>query len=461
MAAYRNLDGIRELRSAGIVPFGGDVAPLVAALTDRFRLQCRVFRPEEFLENQGTLQPDVLFLGPDEDPRHGAASRYCRRLRAHGYQGGVLLVVETRGRPISTSEITGAGFDNYLVTGDDADAWQDSMHWGLINRRRRNKYIIQFDGSPDSFCMLDRRGFVYEINATAAENSGYTPREIVTGAIPAAGIPSLKRSVKVILPLIGEENVDRLYIHTVNEGKAVYQLKTKIHNVPTIGLVATVLKTDITETIYTRTLDILINSLRMLSERDQYTAGHSARVLLYCMQIVENMGRGGNRRLKTQIYHAALLHDIGKVGVRDSILLKPGRLTDEEYLSLATHPVKGYKILRHFEFLKDSLDLIRYHHERPDGKGYPDKLKGSKIPLGAAIIAVADGFDAMTTNRPYRNSLGFKEAIREIEENAGTQYNAVVARAFLAHMTPLLHEEIKRRTLRPLEVIAQDVFSGI
>ncbi|MHB8836630.1 MAG: HD-GYP domain-containing protein [Candidatus Methylomirabilia bacterium] len=171
--------------------------------------------------------------------------------------------------------------------------------------------------------------------------------------------------------------------------------------------------------------------------------------------------RIANRRFKVELFHAALLHDIGKVGVRDSILLKPGKLDGDEFRSLCTHPVKAFKILRHFEFLRESLEFIRHHHERPDGKGYPDKLRGNRIPHGALIIGVADGFDAMTSNRPYRKSLGFEAAIREIAEHRGTQFDRNVAEAFLAQMTLAVHQEVSLLARRPLETTAKEVFARL
>jgi HD-GYP domain-containing protein (c-di-GMP phosphodiesterase class II) len=133
-----------------------------------------------------------------------------------------------------------------------------------------------------------------------------------------------------------------------------------------IGLVATVIKTDITETIYSRSIDILLHSVNLLSERDHYTAGHSSRVHHYCRMIVESLGLHNEKRFKRDLYFAALLHDIGKIGIRDDILLKETRLTKKEFSMLESHPEKGYNALKHYRFLDKSTIYILNHHERPD-----------------------------------------------------------------------------------------------
>lgn len=129
------------------------------------------------------------------------------------------------------------------------------------------------------------------------------------------------------------------------------------------------------------------------------------------------------RMNKKELEIAAQLHDIGKVGVREEILRKPDRLTDEEYGEIKEHCTIAEKILAPITKLKSIIKIIRYHHERYDGKGYPDKLKGDEIPDGSKIMAIADSFDAMTSNRPYRKSMGPESAAREIERNLGTQFD--------------------------------------
>ncbi|MBP2001630.1 5'-deoxynucleotidase YfbR-like HD superfamily hydrolase [Paenibacillus shirakamiensis] len=169
-----------------------------------------------------------------------------------------------------------------------------------------------------------------------------------------------------------------------------------------------------------------------LDARDPYTAGHSLRVAEYAVQI------GTLAKLKRDqldaLRKSALLHDIGKIGTRDAVLLKEGKLTEEEFNQIKEHPALGESILRQIEpanAMALFLPGVRSHHERYDGKGYPDQLKGEEIPLFGRIIAVADAFDAMTSNRPYRKGLDKDQAIRILEEGRGTQWDPYFAGLFV------------------------------
>jgi HD-GYP domain-containing protein (c-di-GMP phosphodiesterase class II) len=126
-----------------------------------------------------------------------------------------------------------------------------------------------------------------------------------------------------------------------------------------------------------------------------------------------------------------MLHDIGKIGVPDSILLKPGRLTEKEFSVIKKHPIYAVNILKHIPRLKDIVPIVYHEHERYDGKGYVEGLKADKIPIESRIIAVADAYEAMTSNRPYRKSMPSKKAIEEIKLNSGTQFDPAVVKAFL------------------------------
>jgi HD-GYP domain-containing protein (c-di-GMP phosphodiesterase class II) len=129
--------------------------------------------------------------------------------------------------------------------------------------------------------------------------------------------------------------------------------------------------------------------------------------------------------------NAALLHDIGKIGIPESILNKAGPLTDEEYYIINTHPELGYNILRPVTAFSSFIDAVRYHHERYDGTGYPSGISGLKIPLYARVLAVADGFDAMTSDRVYRKALGLDYAKKELSDNLGSQFDPEIGRNFL------------------------------
>jgi putative nucleotidyltransferase with HDIG domain len=162
--------------------------------------------------------------------------------------------------------------------------------------------------------------------------------------------------------------------------------------------------------------------------RDPYTAGHSQRVQEIALSVARELGLGGKEL--DAIAHAGLFHDIGKLGVPDAILTKPAKLTAQEYELMKHHPADGANIVAKFGRLRDAVPLIRHHHERWDGNGYPDRLAASEIPLGAAIVGLADAWDAMTTDRPYHRALHAAEAEAELRKHRGTQFAPVVVDAF-------------------------------
>jgi HD-GYP domain-containing protein (c-di-GMP phosphodiesterase class II) len=162
--------------------------------------------------------------------------------------------------------------------------------------------------------------------------------------------------------------------------------------------------------------------------RDAYTARHAERVAAYGLEIARacGMDAAGDPDLE----FGFLLHDIGKIAISDAILYKPGRLTDVERDAMRRHPVIGEDIVRGIDFLAGARQVVRSHHERWDGAGYPDRLAGERIPLAARVFAVADTFDALTSDRPYRAASSFREARRVIADAAGTQFDPTVADAF-------------------------------
>jgi len=178
---------------------------------------------------------------------------------------------------------------------------------------------------------------------------------------------------------------------------------------------------------------VLFSLAGALEAKDIYTRGHSERVAQHSVDIAKRMGL--SQREIEVIRKGGLLHDIGKIGVREDILLKPGRLTDEEMAHVKSHSLRGYEICCRLKSIEEALPCIRHHHERYDGGGYPDGLKGDQIPLFGMILAVADSFDAMTTDRPYRKALPIERALQIIEDeiNSG-QWNPQIVKIFLQMM---------------------------
>ncbi|RHV45634.1 HD-GYP domain-containing protein [Lachnospiraceae bacterium OM04-12BH] len=198
--------------------------------------------------------------------------------------------------------------------------------------------------------------------------------------------------------------------------------------------------TDDKEEVYHEIIECITGAL---DAKDAYTAGHSQRVSEMALKVCELIGLKKKDILKIHI--AAHLHDIGKIGIPDAILNKEGRLTDEEFEIMKTHSAIGAGILSKSKSLSEFSDIVLHHHERFDGKGYPDGLKGEKIPVGARIIAICDSIDAMTSNRRYRKALGFDVCYQEIEKNLGKMYDPIIGQYVLDHfdkVTACLHKNV-------------------
>ncbi len=179
--------------------------------------------------------------------------------------------------------------------------------------------------------------------------------------------------------------------------------------------------------LYADTLEALVLALDL---REHETGFHSYRVTEYSLTLARRLGLPD--KALSILAKGALLHDIGKIGVPDSILLKPGKLTDEEWKIMKRHPTMGYELLKKIDFLEEAAEIVLSHHEHYNGKGYPRGLKGKQIPLGARSFSVVDALDAMTTNRPYRQALSFEEAIERIAKGSGSQFDPTIVRVFLS-----------------------------
>ncbi len=185
--------------------------------------------------------------------------------------------------------------------------------------------------------------------------------------------------------------------------------------------------------LYEKVNDTYMGAVKALAEavdeRDHYTKTHSENVTKYAIAIAKELEL--SKKGIEDIQRASQLHDIGKIGIHDYVLNKEGKLTDEEWKEIKLHPSKAVKILEPLHFLSEIIGIIRHHHERYDGGGYPDNRRGENIPYGARIIAVADSFDAMTTDRPYRKALSENKAINELKKGSGSQYDPHIVETFL------------------------------
>ena len=189
------------------------------------------------------------------------------------------------------------------------------------------------------------------------------------------------------------------------------------------------------ESLYANLLDTLKSLVTIIEAKDLYTQQHSARVTAYALKFAEEM-KCSEEDLEILAF-AGYLHDIGKIGISDSILTKSGKLTPSEYEAIKLHPVIGDHIVEPLGLLQTEREIIKYHHERPDGKGYPEGLMGEEIPRLARIMAVADAFDAMTSTRSYRQALELDFAVEELKRYSGKMFDLEVVKAALSYINQM------------------------
>jgi putative nucleotidyltransferase with HDIG domain len=203
-------------------------------------------------------------------------------------------------------------------------------------------------------------------------------------------------------------------------------------------VMATLLRSGASETKFAEELypDVLFESFRAiistLEEKDSYTHGHSIRVAEYAVLIAEELKLSDVEVREVEL--SALFHDIGKIGIPDNVLLKPARLSRAEFEIMKSHPSRSSRILEKISSLRNLIPGIKYHHERFDGLGYPEGLRGDQIPLYARIILIADTYDAMTSTRPYRLALDREVAFAELRSCSGSQFDPVLVDAFVRAM---------------------------
>jgi len=207
---------------------------------------------------------------------------------------------------------------------------------------------------------------------------------------------------------------------------------------------------------YSTSLNALANAV---AAKDDETNGHCRRVVRYSLLIGREMGLPP--RLMEQLEWGALLHDIGKIAVPDAVLKKPGALTEEEWQIMKEHPFMGWLMVKDIDFLDEGADVVLHHHERMDGTGYPHGLQGAAVPLLARIFAVADTYDAITSDRPYRKAQGIEQAREEIRRHSGTQFCAECVEAFLRVPDPELRRVREDSKIMPYEDVQLQKFKQI
>ena len=226
--------------------------------------------------------------------------------------------------------------------------------------------------------------------------------------------------IEFILPRI-QKAIDRVHLERDNREYQLY-LEEKVEN-RTNALLE---KHRTLQKLYINTVEAIV---RAIEAKDAYTVGHSKRVSKYCRRIAAKMGIDSDNLQDIEI--AGLLHDVGKIGISDTILGKPSKLTIEEYETIKEHPSISLKIIEPIQEFKKVKEYVKYHHEKYDGTGYPDQLKGEDIPLGARILSVADAFDTMWIGRHYHAPWDLDTVIKEFQKNRGTQFDPRVVDVFV------------------------------
>jgi HD-GYP domain-containing protein (c-di-GMP phosphodiesterase class II) len=259
----------------------------------------------------------------------------------------------------------------------------------------------------------------------------------------AATYPSVDRLI--LVPVTGRhEQYGWLLALNTADGSELGSVEASL-----VTAVAAILATHQTNVkLFEQLQELFLGVVRALSSaidaKDPYTCGHSERVAQVARRLGQELGLPPEELHR--LYLSGLLHDVGKIGIRDSVLLKPGRLSDEELEHIKRHPTIGFEILSGVKQLESVLPGVRHHHERIDGTGYPDALKGEEIPLMARIMAVADSFDAITSTRPYRMGLSKEQTEQIFRDGIFKQWDSRVVQAFLS-----IHDEIRWRLASPSE----------
>jgi putative two-component system response regulator len=189
---------------------------------------------------------------------------------------------------------------------------------------------------------------------------------------------------------------------------------------------------------------VILALARAVESRDGYTIEHAERVALYAREMGRAYGLAGEDL--DVLYKGGMLHDVGKIAVPEAVLLKPGPLDEAEFASMRMHAVEGERICGPLRSIAHYLPIVRHHHERVDGHGYPDRLAGSGIPLGARLVAIADAWDAMVSHRPYRAGLSREEAVRRLQEGKGAQWDAMFVDLFLGLLSQGLADRMLPQT---------------
>jgi putative nucleotidyltransferase with HDIG domain len=420
---------------------------LTAAFNPAHYQILHAYSGEEALRDYRSHAPDIVLTGIQLPKLSGL--ELCKRIKQENTERYIPVVAfSSSDNPLDIETAFDCGVDDYILKSSAMDQVKAKVneHLGALDRRRRSK-ILCIDDSKVIRELL-RHSFIKNglhviLAQDGREGLDIALRErpeVIVADIGASGLGGyeLFEAIRVRPEL---ENVFLILMSTKQPAPAdrkraerlgVSRFFVKPFEVERLILAVEQLLSE-SYRQFKREYDHVLSSMKALvvalEARDQYTSGHTLRVSRVALEIGARLGLPESELHDLEI--AANLHDIGKIGVRDVILLKAGRLTEDEYSTIKEHALIGAEILRPIKSLKKIIPLIMHHHERWDGTGYPSGIQGEAIPLGARIIAVADAFDAMTSDRPYRKGLPPRKALDIIVQGAGRQFCPVCAGALL------------------------------
>jgi response regulator RpfG family c-di-GMP phosphodiesterase len=323
---------------------------------------------------------------------------------------------------------------------DSSKFFANIMHVDEIFEKM-NTIISDFLKNDGYFIRLFTREYIKDVNVDKNLNKFITDNFSYKDALTIfSNLEHYETTVKLngkdinllLLPMKSREGLWGI-VGVFREGSRSYSdLDCKVHSIYVDQFSLSLLNIYSFEDLSKGYLETITALSKAVDAKDHYTMGHSENVKRYSLMIVEEMGL--NEEFKDAMIYAGLLHDIGKIGVPTEIIVKPDRLTNEEYEEMKKHPIHGKDILSPIEFLGDVPYYVLYHHEKLDGSGYPYGLTAEDIPLGAKILHVADSYDAMTTDRSYRMRRDPKLAFEELDRCTGTQFDREIVAAFKSAM---------------------------
>ncbi|MEW5950628.1 MAG: HD domain-containing phosphohydrolase [Elusimicrobiota bacterium] len=305
--------------------------------------------------------------------------------------------------------------------------------------------VMVYDETNKELKIVASRGISREIieNTHIKKGEGIAGRAFEKGEIIFVTDPSQNPQYKgfmgyheqtepfISLPLKVQEKVyGVLNIHMPKGNNSFTDYDLKFLNILGGETAVTLENIKLYESVENFYLEMVQTLARIIDAKDSYTGDHAARARSRAVKLAKELNMP--QQMVKYVEYAALLHDIGKIGIDARILLKPGKLTDEEYGEIKKHPMIGYQILAPIEFLAPVAQMVLYHQEWYNGAGYPDGLKGEEIPVGSRIVAIIDAWDAMTSDRPYRKAMSRERAREELIKGSGKQFDPKVVEVFLS-----------------------------